>query len=392
MKDKNHEKRRVSDALKPKRLDRSTVRRVPPTDEPVKQPLPVRLVDQQQRESPGNRKPTSQSDLIKRDLAKLLWGQPEEEVSSPPPKKETPSVSGGKAYEAQDAGTRRRTSNRRDCNFPGLLRILIPEQTFQPKIFAIRLTDISPYGARMVTRQLTHSLAEAIRREKRFARIEVMIPAQEKLVMPGRIAWVEHHPELSQIGFQFEQEFRQVDSLFIADVESSERLNNLRIPAPRVDPFPAVTGKSTASFTGHAPDAEMVLVRNGVEEWKTDVSGGHFHVEVSLSPERSNFVSFTALKAGARSLPTPVCIVHRSGADASFAFRPGEAITELEVDDETRSVSLAAGGSAVQIQSLLRELEKVANMAERVELSIQLTGDYRRMAEKLQHIRDDAEE
>src|SRR5690606_19329188 len=129
---------------------------------------------------------------------------------------------------------------------------------------------------------------------------------------------VRYDPELSQVGFQFEKEFPQAEELFSASAPAPSDTGTggpkYDVPAPKLNPFPAITGAREFCFTGVSPSAEMVLVRNGLDEFRVPVHDGRFEVDVTLGADRSNFLSFAALRAGGRSIPPPVCIVHRTGA------------------------------------------------------------------------------
>lgn len=380
--------------LRPVALKGKPLRRLAILDGEADEP-PHRPVHDPERETAEIRRPAKASIEEKRRLlAELLWGNSERAETVSPPEKcasETPKETADGSAVSDGDDLKRRSSLRRECNFPGLLRILVPEQTFQPKVYAIRMLDISPHGARVMTRQLSPEMAGQIQRERRYARLEVMVPSHEKLILPGRVAWLKTGEEGWQLGVEFDHHYPQVDSLFTQALESSSTaLDPCKVPSPRIHPFPAVTGQASFTFTGTANGSEMILVRNGLDERRVPTSEDRFEVEVTLAPDRSNFLSFTGLRGGLRSLPTPVCLVHRTGADDTPLPTSPAVHRHLVADEAEGVLRLQLSGGGTELRALLEELDKALEHADRATISLDLQGNARLAQEALRNMKTEA--
>jgi len=366
-----------------------------------KDPLnPVRISgneprDQGKRESKafpfrpsGNQQQTS-AGAKRRDLARLLWGEDDHLPQSPAklePVKlqhDTEESARIRVRPADDTSSAmvRRASLRRQCSFPGLLRVLIPEVSFQPRTFAVRLVDISPHGARLETRQLTDDHAKLIGGEKRHVRLEALVPTG-KQILPGHIAWVDHRENVSYFGIHFEQDFHGVDELFTKDFNDDSTAGIFALASPKIGAFSSVTSKRYIKFQGASPGATHVEVRRGDESWMVQVVNDTFELEVPLHEGRSNFLNFFATREGIKSVPTPVCVVHREGVRDTNTVTKGALLQSFDVDIEGGQISIELAGSPRRYFQALRLLEKSLQYADHVELRFDFTGD----AEKAEKI------
>jgi hypothetical protein len=276
---------------------------------------------------------------------------------------------------------------RRVCSFPGLLRILVPEQSFAPRMFAVRIIDLTPNGAQVETKQLNREMSDSIRKDRRFARLEALLPGRDRMILSGRVAWTSYGPEMSRLGIEFERPFPEVMEAFVADISEDAEPESLCLSSPLIDPFPSITSKSSYTFSGYSPDGEEVLIRNGSMEFRCPVKSGRFKAEVTLMAERSNFLSFTATRGSVCSIPTPGCIAHQAGASDTMSYSGRRLVEELTLDPDERHLTLRLGGAAGRFFRVLKKLEETLEHAEEIQMVIELTGNASKVAAILESLK-----
>ncbi len=284
----------------------------------------------------------------------------------------------------------RRMLVRRACSFPGLMRVLIPEHSFQPRLFAVRVIDLNPGGAQVETRQLTRDMSEMMRLDKRFARLEALLPGRDKMVLAGRIAWASYGTDISRMGLEFERLYPEVTDAFVADISDETEAEKLCLGSPMIDPFPSLTSRTQYTFGGYVPDAEEIIVRNGTNEVRCPVKNGRFKIEVPLALERSNFLSFTACRGSVYSVPTPACIAHQSGATDTMTFTGRKLVEEFTIDSDAQHLTLRMGGPAGQFFRVIKKLEEALEHVKEIEMAIELTGDITKIASVLESLKRDS--
>lgn len=365
----------------------------------------------------------------RRELASLLWGEPEDDSlfadlldrplpaeaapeapeasparpappvpESAPPATPSPSETRGTASarpaadpamppEEGSRGHHTRHFKRRACSFPGLLRVLIPEQSFQPKVFAVRLVDLSPTGARLETKQFTEEFCLGISGEKRFARLEAMVPSRDRVQLGGRIVWAEFGEDLSTVGFQFQEPFDDIDEIFLPDAAEETTGEALALPSPQLDPFPNMTAQLEFHFSGSVYDADLVIARMGPSELRVPVRHGRFEVTLPLKPDRSNFIAFTAMRGEIASIPTPICIVHKRGATETHSLASRALVEDWQLDADTDTLSIQLRGNAAQFHRVLKKLEGALGQVDALEMTVNLRGNARSAADALKELR-----
>jgi hypothetical protein len=268
-----------------------------------------------------------------------------------------------------------RATLRRACSFPGLLRVLIPEESFQPQVLAVRVVDVSPGGARLETRQLTPRLAGMLGTEKRFMRLEVMLPTSHRANVAGRVAWVEREETMSFLGVRFEQETRAFDECFVENLGEGDEPELVCLPSPQLDPFPSTTSSTEIDLRGSAPGAKGVLCRVGKRDFRAEVANGRFQLRITLRPGTTNFASVTALRDTVSSIPTPICVVHALDARDTVSFHGESLVESIERSPAGDRLTARFQGDARRFFPILRKLSEVLVNAEEVHLEISLTGD-----------------
>ncbi len=328
----------------------------------------------------------------RRKLAAILWGEPDEpgDILEPVRKKRAReaserrpirSASGLHPPAVNDALVR--SSQRRQCSFPGVIRVLIPEVSFQPRTFAVRIVDISRFGARMETRQVSADLAEILARQQWHARLEAIVPTHGRVMIAGTIAWLEYDQRVSLVGVQFNAPCEQVDDFFMSNVNEDTAPAQLTLPPPILDAFPTVTRTSPFKFRGRARGAEKIIVRTRRREYAGPVIDGRFELEVPLELDTSNFVTVASATHDEASFPTPVCIVHKAGVRDTISYQASSVSDELSVDADARRVSLSVSGPPQRFFLVLDRIAKALQFAEDVSLTVEIQGDPERTARKL---------
>lgn len=336
-----------------------------------------------------------ESESKRKHLADLLWGhgsvQKRDSKEIKPVRLEESASTSGEVRRLPGASFEeilgRRTTQRRQCSFPGLLRILLPEISFQPKVLAVRMVDVSPRGAKLETRQLTTALTESLTLEDRYARLEALVPSG-KQILPGRVVWTDLKDDLSFLGMRFEQEFENVDELFARDLDQTKADTHPLI-SPRLHPFPSMTSKSEFTFRGIAPGAKEVEASNGERFWRALVENDVFELKLPIAPETSNFISFTGLHERVRSIPTPICIIHRAGVRDTHSFNAGGLVQDLHVDEETQRLSIELAGGPRRFFQAFRVMEKMLQHADHLELRMEITGNVKKAEKILRTLQDD---
>lgn len=368
--------------------------RLPPSN-----PLePVRLKGETPRALEPQRAPiyTEGESRRRNELAAILWGEPDEpqniltaRIARPGTASVPGQPSGPPAAPPPGADqTWYRSTRRRQCSFPGILRVMIPELSFQPRMLAVRVIDISRTGARMETRQISPDLHDTLSKEPWHARLEALVPGHERLAIAGRIAWVDYAPEVSCLGLRFDKPCESIDDFFTGGLNEDTSPQNLTLPSPLLDPFPTVTKSLQFEFRGRAREADRLVVRNRTREFVAPVVGGRFEITVPLTPNISNFLTFIAFSGDSSSIPTPVCIVHKADARDTISYHAPSLADQLEVDPERHMVTLRVHGPPRRFFAVLDRIARALEHAEDVNLTVEIRGDVGQLKHKLDEVVD----
>ncbi|MCB2154463.1 PilZ domain-containing protein [bacterium] len=276
-----------------------------------------------------------------------------------------------------------RVAARRPCSFPGLLRILMPEQSFIPKVFAVRIVDLSPSGARIETLQMTQDQFLQIDLEPRFVRLEVLVPSRDKIVVSGKLVWTNFAPDLATMGIAIHPRREDLAVDLLPKWDASHAYDSKFLTPPHLDGFPATTGRSPFRFTGRAFDADRVIVEGETETYETKVTDGRFSIDVPLVPSRANNLNFIAMAGKVASDSTPAWIMHKPGHHDTQTFRQGGLFDEILVTNNGRSLKLKFTGAPAEMLQALRQLADIMGHAEKCIFQYELRGDAEEAAECL---------
>lgn len=322
--------------------------------EPIQIPLPVVMASDRQREFEEAR-----------------------EIPSPP--EEEPIA-------VREPGVNERHLGRRPCSYPGVLKILVPEQSFDPIILAVRIIDVSPGGARVETRQLTREVGDRIAIEPRFVRVDILIPTRERITVCGKTAWVEHGPEYTQLGVSFNPRREDLAESCLPEWKPDGTTDSKFLQPPILDSFPSQTSRNPFTFTGVAWDAEAVAVRIKDKEFRVPVRDDRFTVEVNLEPQAANELFFVSLVSNLSSEPTPAWIVQRPGkADTRRPRAYGGLFEEVTVSQNGRHLKVRFSGDPRLFAQVLQRFDEMAPLTETISFTLEATGDAERAAGALKH-------
>ncbi|MCB2154462.1 PilZ domain-containing protein [bacterium] len=332
--------------------------------------------------------------------AAILWGEPEDAASAlataeqePEQAPQPPAQAAPKPPKPHIPGGTSRGSRRRTCSFPGVLRIMVPEETFTPRTLAVRIVDISLSGARLETRQLDEPYARVLDRDPRHLRLEALFPRREKTTLTGKLIWCRYDPEISVLGIQFDEGPEDLTHIFLPENHFETDPDTYCLSPPVLDPFPSVTSRENLLLTGKVAEADIVVLRVGPEATEIPVTNHRFRAEVPLRVGRSNFFSFTAVREDRSSIPTPVCVLHRPEEEAGQTRLPSGLFDQVQVDPEGQEVVVRLSGSPGRFVPAIKTLSEVLKHAEECSLTYTLKGDARLAARILrgEKVEDDGE-
>lgn len=281
-----------------------------------------------------------------------------------------------------------RLYTRRDCSFPGMITVLIPEKTFQPQKYAVRVIDLSPTGCRLETRQLDEITAEVLSKERWYARLEMLVPHRDKLKLRGRLVWARYKDKQSQIGLQFEEECPYVENLFTDTVNKGLLLEELLLRSPIIDPFPSMTPSDFYIFKGQASsECDKIMVTTSTRNtYEANVVMGRFQIKVPLIQNKTNFLSFIALKENKQSIPTPAAILHKVGIAETVSYANNNLVESFDVSPTGRQLSMTLTGSPARFFQALKAIEESLAFATEISLTLDFHGDAKKAAKKLKHL------
>jgi hypothetical protein len=260
-----------------------------------------------------------------------------------------------------------------------MLKVLLPEQSFDPQVFAVRVMDLSATGARVETRQLSEELYKLLSLDVRYIRLEILIPARERLVISGKLAWTEFEAEWSVMGISFHPTREDLTGIVLPEWRPEGTDDSTFISPPVVDSYPPSTTKTPFTFSGHALDADEVVVRGRTEQYRVAVINGRFEVTVPLVPGSANELIFVALVGEVASEPTPVWIIHRTKGDETAQRRAIAGLfKEAVVEKNGRLLRLKFKGDSRDLLQALRRLEETAPHGEEFEFTFEMGGEAER--------------
>lgn len=254
---------------------------------------------------------------------------------------------------------------RLNCNFPGLLKILIPEKSFLPITLPVRVANISASGAMVEIHDRT-KLESDIALANRFFELKVAHP--EVPLLRGTIAWWDTRrpsPVLGLSCFDRLHELSQV--LGPSNPDADQVLGPPPLPAPKLDAYPNTTAAATLTLQGTASaDSEEITVRGDDGKYTTPLQKGRFTIVVPLKPDQENHFSLRAFAGTRKSRAIPIRIT-REGGQRGF-----QCDVDLTTSQGASHIKVDFLGNVRQAERIIFRLSQLMATAERVSLQTRL--------------------
>lgn len=301
---------------------------------------------------------------------------------APPPKDQTPEPSEAPlSDDTQEPLTKSDREERIVCSFPGLMKILVPEESFVPVPVAVRVANLSAGGA-MVEAHDTIKINERKLLTNRY--FELKVAHTEIPDLRGRIAWTDFSDKHAVLGLAcFERS--EVLAEIVANADSQIQWEGPPpLPPPKLDPYPPTTSERQLVITGNAEDAIEVVAKRDNKKFRANVHNGMFKLLLELTENVDNRFFLRSHAGERKSRAVPVRIAYEKGVRSrSFYF---DARLKDDRENSESKISLDFQGSVRQAERVLYRFSQLLSTSERVRINAELTtraGFDRRLFETL---------
>ncbi len=288
-------------------------------------------------------------------------------------KEKKPGAEPSPAQDETKPGTSRPREERRNCSFPGLMKVIFPEQSFLPVPIAVRVANLSPRGAMVEIHDRARLNKDAVLVERFF---ELKVAHQQLPPVRGTIVWVDSSSTSPRAGLTFFEHSEEIAGLLSdlaatreATAEGSSMNSPPPLPMPTLDTFASVTTQTRQVVSGEAPEALEVRVHGEDKVFRAPVKDGRFEVEVELEPGGKNYFQLRSLAGKRRSKPLPVRIVCEGGA----AGRKNRVETHREDrKGGGEQLRLSFQGTPADAERVLYRVSQLMAQSERLQLTASL--------------------
>lgn len=219
----------------------------------------------------------------------------------------TPRSSNMNAEETHRSRQRRR-EQRFASTFPGLIRILFPERSFNPVSLAARVLNLSSGGA-LVELHDGHLRGEDSE-NLRGTFCELRIAAGLRVALYGRIARAEKTDGKLLLGIMYHRSHPEL----VGDLIHGETIDiepDALLPLPVLEPYSPMVEEETVSISGEAPDSEEVVVENADgRATSIAVRDGIFRITIKLEAEGPQQFRVFSRRGQLRSAPQTLEFIH----------------------------------------------------------------------------------
>ncbi len=264
----------------------------------------------------------------------------------------------------EETGERER---RLPCNFPGLMKILIPEKSFTPIALPVRVTNISATGA-MVEVHDSSKLQRGVAVANRFFELNVAHP--EIPTFRGTIAWSDtsrNMPLLGLSSFDYLEEFSKV---VMADDSTHGIKGPPVLPPPELEPFPPRTNDPVVVIRGTAEEALEVVVKGDRKRFKAPVEEGRFEVQLELQQNAENHLSLRTRAGARKSRAVPIRIINEQGG--VLPKRKYFDTRTRTTEDGLHLLDLEFCGNVEQAERILYRFSQLMAASTRISLTAEL--------------------
>lgn len=254
------------------------------------------------------------------------------------------------------------------CSFPGVMKILVPEKSFNPIAMAVRVANMSSGGALVEIHDRARE-DKSLNLPDRFFELKIAHP--EIPLLRGTVAWTDLSGEKPILGLSFFER----NEILASHTIISDTHRNLAGPPPlpelKVDPFPPVCSEETILLTGEAMEAREVFVENEGKRQVVRVENNRFEITLELSPDKKNCFTVQSINGLRKSRQVPIQILfERKGRKGKFVYNVSES-----TDKEGRNLlTLKFSASLRQAERMIHRFSEVYSVGDRMELEATVTA------------------
>lgn len=248
---------------------------------------------------------------------------------------------------------------RHECSFPGILKVIIPEQSLVPIALAVRVVNFSAGGTLVEIHERHRKLDLGSSLCTRF--FELKVAHSEVPELRGTVAWTDTSGKTPQLGLKFHTVCPQLVRIFDPSGQT-EWGGAPPLPMPVLDPFPPTTLEPTVFLTGEAKEAlEVVVKSSNGQEKAAPVRNGRFSIELQLAEAAENYFVLRS-QAGTRlSRRLPIEITFFSLSEVG-SVRFDASIDERRRDEQVVSVEFL--GPARQGERVLQQFVRMLGVGD----------------------------
>lgn len=256
---------------------------------------------------------------------------------------------------------------RMTCSFPGLLKIIIPEESFVPLSVAVRVSDLSSGGARVEVHDRT-KLSDNLLLPNRF--FELKVAHAEIPMLRGTVAWADMGKTNPVLGLTCFERSAPVSQFLLRTETESGLQGPPPLPLPSIDYFPDVVNEESVLITGTAQEAMEIIARRDKKIFTGKVSkGGKFEIKLDLEPESENHFIIKSQAGERRSRGVPLKIVCPGTQERFRSYFECDLRNEK---DGSQVLKLDFCGSSHQAERVLYRLSQLMVSSDRISIAANL--------------------
>ena len=255
------------------------------------------------------------------------------------------------------------------CSFPGVLKVLIPEEAFVPFPVAVRVCNLSAGGALVEAHDAVKINPDRLLTNRYF---ELKVAHVDIPDLRGKIAWTDFSNKNPRLGLSCFERVPALESIVSSSESSIQWEGPPPLPTPTIDPFPPTTRDSRIVITGRAPEALEVIVKRDTEKFVTDVKQGIFRIVLDMIPETENQFLLRSVAGERRSRAVPIHVVYERGIRSRQFFF--DVTMDRDRDNGTSMIHLDFQGSVRQAERVLYRFSQLMVTSDKIMLNAELTS------------------
>lgn len=275
--------------------------------------------------------------------------------------KERPSVSRIEESESEHR------EERLPCNFPGLMKILVPEKSFAPVALPVRVTNLSATGAMIEVHDRSRIDKDAALANRFF---ELKVAHPEIPTLRGTIAWSDMNRQLPMLGLSCFDVIPGLSKLVLADESTKHFQGPPPLPPPEIEAYPPRTREANVVIRGQAPEAMEVVAKGDYRKFRSEVKDGQFELNLELEPNAENHFALRSHAGARKSRAVPIRIINEA---AAMPERGRYFHAEISTaTDGSSMLQLEFSGNVQQAERVLYRYSQLLAISDRVHLTTTL--------------------